>query len=153
MDVKVMYEDAVADLKKFCNEATGFELTILSDDYPLQIHFIPTPTQTSFFDTELVDENGEVTDAEQIITPCPPILGVSTVVRSSLNFRLDGATLKKLISKAEKVGAAYLHYFRSAAGNLADGPICYPAAAEPDAEEREESKRLDGSEPLKLLEA
>lgn len=146
MDVKVMYEDAVADLKKFCNEATGFEITILSDDYPLQIHFIPTPTQTSFFDTELVDENGEVGCLSVI-------LGVSTVVRSSLNFRLDGATLKKLISKAEKVGTAYLHYFRSAAGNLADGPICYSVASAPAAEEREESKRLDDNEPLKLLEA
>lgn len=146
MDVKVMYEDAVADLKKFCAETTDFEIMILSDDYPLQIHFIPTPTQTSFFDTELVDENGEVGYISVI-------LGVSTSVRSTLNFRLDGATLKKLISKAEKVGTAYLHYFRSAAGNLADGPICYPTAAKTDTEKREESKRLDDNAPLKLLEA
>lgn len=143
MSVKIMYEEALADLKKFCDETTDFEVMILSDEYPLQIHFIPRPTQTSVFDAKLIDENGEI----GFISVS---LGVSTVVRSTLNFRIDGATLRKLIKKSENVGFAYLHYFRSEAGDLAPGTItCSPAAPpEPAA-----NRQLDDNEPIKLLEA
>lgn len=143
MTAKIMYEEAVADLKKFCNEATDFEIMILSDEYPMQIHFIPRPSQTSVFNTELIDENGEI----GFISVS---LGVSTVVRSNLNFHLDGATLKKLIKKAEKIGLAYLHYFRAAAGDLAPGTINYSPAAQ---SKSNINKQLNGKEPSKLLEA
>lgn len=143
MTAKIMYEEAVADLKKFCNEATDFETMILSDEYPMQIHFIPRPSQTSVFDTELIDENGEI----GFISVS---LGVSTVVRSNLDFRLDGATLKKLIKKAEKIGFAYLHYFRAAAGDLAPGTIDCSPAAQP---EPHANNRLDCNNPNELLEA
>lgn len=146
MSVKIMYEEAVADLKKFCDETTDFEVMILSDEYPMQIHFIPRPAQTSVFDAELIDENGE-------IGFIAVSLGISTVVRSTLDFRLDGATLKKLIKKSEKVGFAYLHYFRSEAGDLAPGTIIYSPAVPPDNTAPDTSRQLDGYEPLKLLEA
>lgn len=108
MDAISEYTAAIADLEKFCEKETNFKVHILTDCYPLQVHFTPAETQQSMFDADTadnVDENGEITSI--IIT-----LGISPQVRSNLKFKLEAALLKKLIKKASQIGELYLHAFR-----------------------------------------
>ncbi len=105
------FKAAIADLENFCEKETNFKVHILTDCYPMQVHFTPAETQQSLFDadtaelTDNVDENGEITSI--IIT-----LGISPQVRSNLKFKMEAALLKKLIKKASKIGELYLHAFR-----------------------------------------
>lgn len=111
MEAVSEFKAAIADLENFCEKETNFKVHILTDCYPMQVHFTPAETQQSMFDadtaelTDNVDENGEIKSI--IIT-----LGISQQVRSNLNFKVEAALLKKLIKKAAKVGDLYLHAFR-----------------------------------------
>lgn len=103
---KKEYDAAVERLCKFCKEHTDLECTVNDSKYPICITFLPNPQLTVFDDN--VDEDGAVNDMTVTV-------GLSTVVKSSLNFKMGSDLLKKIIKKAEKVGLLYYHAFRAEA--------------------------------------
>lgn len=102
--VQTAYDSAVENLRDFCDKNTNLIPVILDDRYPFRVQFIPNP-QMSIFDNENIDKNGEIKDL--IVT-----VGLSTAVKSTLEFKLDAKLLKKLIKLAETVGELYYHAFR-----------------------------------------
>ena len=106
------YQVAVEQLATFCYENTDLQAVILDDVYPFRVQFIPEK-QLSLFGNANVDENGELHDMTVTV-------GLSTTVKSSLNFKMDSKLLKKLIKLAENVGTLYYHAFREAADHQAE---------------------------------
>ena len=104
------YEEAKAILAKYCEDETGLSPVILDEKYPLTVQFIPNP-QMTIFGSENVDENGEVNDMTVTV-------GLKTVVKSTLKFKMDSKQLKKLIKLSEDAGKIYYHAFREEAGDL-----------------------------------
>ena len=103
---KKEYDAAVERLCKFCQENTELECSVDDSKYPICITFLPNRQLTLF--SENVDEDGAVNDMSVIV-------GLSTKVQNSLNFKMSSDLLKKIIKKAEKVGMLYYHAFRAEA--------------------------------------
>ena len=104
------YESSVAALNKFCAENTRLVSIVKSDDYPVQIQFVPDPQQ-DMFSNENVHEDGTVN--EIVVT-----VGIKTEVCSSLIFRTESKVFKKLIKLAETVG---LLYYQAYAEEMSQG--------------------------------
>ena len=104
------YESAVAALNKFCAENTRLVAIVKSDDYPLQVQFVPDP-QGDIFGSENVHEDGTVN--EIVVT-----VGVKTEASSSLIFRTESKVFKKLIKLAESAG---LLYYQAYAETMSEG--------------------------------
>lgn len=98
------YDAAVDNLHDFCDKYTDLIPDIVDEHYPIVVQFIPN-RQLSIFGNRNIDDNGEV--KELTVT-----VGLSTAVKSTLEFRLDAKLLKKLIKLAEQVGNLYYHAFR-----------------------------------------
>ena len=107
------YEAAVKALAKFCEDRTELAAIILDDSYPIRVQFLPD-SQLTLFGDDNVDENGEVNDLTVTV-------GLSTSVKSTLNFKMDAKLLKKLIKLAEAVGTLYYHAFRERADEESEG--------------------------------
>lgn len=103
MKTKEFYEQAVTELKTFCEENTNFSVEIIEDVYPLEVRFLPSASQLSFFSDRCVDENGEVGHIS--VFAC-----IEPTVKIDLKLTIGNSLLKKLISKAEAVGKLWLHY-------------------------------------------
>ena len=103
---KKEYDAAVQRLCKFCEDNTELNVIVNDSKYPLCIQFLPN-RQLSLFEDN-IDENGSVN--EMTVT-----VGLTTVVKSSLKFKINSDLLKKLIKKAEKLGVLYYHAFRAEA--------------------------------------
>ena len=101
--MKEYYESAVADLKKFCEENTNFSVEIIEDVYPLEVRFCPSASQLSFFSDKYVNKDGEV---GHVSVFC----GIEPTMKIDLKLEIGNSLLKKLVSKAESIGALYLHY-------------------------------------------
>lgn len=106
------YAGAVERLTKYCEENTDLLPVILDREYPFCVQFIPDQ-QASLFGNENVDENGEVNDMTVTV-------GLTTVVKSTLKFKMDSKLLKKLIKMAEALGNLYYHAFRAEHGESAE---------------------------------
>ena len=107
-EARTYYEAAVEALGKYCEDNTRLVPTILDEEYPFRVRFIPAP-QLSMFDVENVNENGEVNDLTVTV-------GLTTTVKSTLRFKMDSKQLKKIIKLAENVGTLYYQAFREEAG-------------------------------------
>jgi hypothetical protein len=105
------YKSAVEMLVKYCDEKTDLSPVIVDPEYPFRVRFFPD-TQTSMFDDENVDENGEVNYLEVTV-------GLTTTIKSTLKFKLDAKLFKKLVKLAETAGNLYYQAFREEAGALA----------------------------------
>ncbi len=105
MKAKDYYDQAVAELKKFCAESTNFDVEIVEAIYPLEVRFVPTTQQLSLFAEQYVDGDGEI---GFISVVC----GIEPTVKISLKLAIENALLKKMISKAEAIGKLYLHQLR-----------------------------------------
>lgn len=107
------FSATVADMEKFCNEETGLRFILDTTIYPIQIRFKPIAVQQSIFE-RYVEGGGENEQLGSIDIS----IGISTKVKSTLNFRMEADLLKKLIRKAEKIGVLYFQAFRERAGEL-----------------------------------
>ena len=106
MKAKDYYDQAVAELKKFCADNTNFDVQVVEEIYPLEVHFVPSATQLSFFpDRAIVMNRGEI---GFISVVC----GIEPTVKISLKLAIENSLLKKMISKAETIGKLYLHRLR-----------------------------------------
>lgn len=116
-EASMTYEAAVAELTDFCTREADLMPVILTEQYPFRVTFVPD-NQITMFDTDNVDENGEVN--ELIVT-----VGLETTVNSTLKFNMETTTLKKIIRMTEKLGALYYHAFREAAGDLRPSTVLH----------------------------
>lgn len=100
----VAYEAAVEKLQELCGDTLA--VSIEEQTFPIRVVFWPNPQQ-SLFGNEIpnVNPDGEVNC--MIVS-----VGISTIVKSNLNFKIDAKLLKKLIREAEKVGHLYYLAFR-----------------------------------------
>lgn len=105
MKAKDYYDQAVAELKKFCADNTNFDVQVVEEIYPLEVHFVPSATQLSFFPDQYTNEDGEI---GFISVAC----GIEPTVKISLKLAIENSLLKKMISKAETIGKLYLHQLR-----------------------------------------
>lgn len=110
-----MYEAAKAMLAKYCEEETELEPVIQDEEYPIRVLFLPCRQQT-MFGNENVSEDGEVNDLTVTV-------GLTTTVKSTLKFKMDSKSLKKLIKLSEKVGHIYYQAFREAAGDRTEAKV------------------------------
>lgn len=97
------YESALKSLDKFCSENTQLIAVVKSNEYPVQIRFVPDPQQ-DMFGNKNVHEDGTVN--EIVVT-----VGVKTEVSSSMIFRTESKVFKKLIKLAESAGLLYYQAF------------------------------------------
>ena len=130
---KDYYESAVAELKKFCEEGTNFEVAIIEDVYPLEVRFVPSASQISFFPEKYVDSDGEVGYISVFG-------GIEPTVLVNLKLTIGNSLLKKLISKAEKVAKLYLHY-KCEEAVLVAGGTSNGSDVEPDIEEDDDEEQ------------
>lgn len=121
MSAQIDYNEAVAELEKFCSTETRFSVEISTENYPVKVTFYPG-AQIGMFDADLynVDENGEVGNISVS-------LGQETRVSSTLKFSLPAKLLNKMVKLSEKVGVTYLHAFRE---NIQLAPSWLKRAAE-----------------------
>lgn len=108
MELQSEYVIAVENLQKYCEEHTDLIPCIVDYEYPFRVDFVPDP-QLSLFTEANTDENGEVN--QLMVT-----VGLTTSVRSTLKFKMDSKTLKKLIKYAEKIAFLHYHEFRAEQG-------------------------------------
>ena len=99
--MKNIFDAAVEELKKFCEENTRFSVEIVENVYPLEVRFYPIQTQMSMF-----EKKDEPIEKGYVSVIC----GLEPTVRIGIKLEIGNALLKKLVNKAENVGVLYLHY-------------------------------------------
>lgn len=104
---QIAYAHAVENLRKFCEDNTDLDFRVLSDRYPIRFVFEPC-AQLNMFTPADVDDNGEVRSI--IVT-----VGLSTAIKSTMNFHVPAAVLKKIIKLSEKAGELYYQAYREEA--------------------------------------
>ena len=115
---KMLYDEAVTSLKKYCSENTDLIPEILTDDYPARVVFFPDPQIPLYAQQKIASEPEEKGEDEdhggRLVVTCD----VGVAVDSTLHFVLAAATLKKLIKKAETVCDIYYRAYRESEGTI-----------------------------------
>lgn len=104
---KIAYDTAIEALRKYCEDNTDLDFRVAADEYPVRFIFEPC-AQMNMFAPADIDENGEV--RSMIVT-----VGLSTSIKSTMNFHVPAALLKKIIKLSEKAGSLYYQAFREQA--------------------------------------
>ena len=104
---QIAYSTAIENLRKFCEDNTNLDFCVLSDRYPIRFVFEPSAQMNMFTPTD-VDENGKVRSITVTV-------GLTTSIKSTMNFHVPAALLKKIIKLSEKAGSLYYQAYREEA--------------------------------------